>query len=92
MRQCYKIDKSSTLTLYSMSLHPLLKFDISELSIAERIQLAEDLWDSILEQQEELPLSQAQQQELERRLENYEKNPTNGSSWEDVKKRLGFSQ
>ncbi len=75
-----------------MSLHPLLKFDISELSIAERIQLAEDLWDSILEQQEELPLSQAQQQELERRLENYEKTPTNGSSWEDVKKRLGFSQ
>ena len=56
-----------------MSLHPLLKFDISELSIAERIQLAEDLWDSILEQQEELPLSSAQQQELERRLENYEK-------------------
>jgi putative addiction module component (TIGR02574 family) len=75
-----------------MNLHPLLKFDISELSIAERIQLAEDLWDSILEQEEELPLSQAQQQELERRLENYEKNPTNGSSWEDVKKRLGFSQ
>ncbi|MBO1047815.1 MULTISPECIES: addiction module protein [Dolichospermum] len=75
-----------------MSLHPLLKFDISELSIAERIQLAEDLWDSILEQQEELPLSQAQQQELERRLENYEKNSTTGSSWEDVKKRLGFSQ
>ena len=75
-----------------MSLHPLLKFDISELSIAERIQLAEDLWDSILEQQEELPLSPAQQQELERRLENYKKNPTNGSSWEEVKKRLGFSQ
>ncbi len=75
-----------------MSLHPLLKFDISELSIAERIQLAEDLWDSILEQQEELPLTPAQQQELDRRLENYKKNPTNGSSWEDVKKRLGFSQ
>jgi putative addiction module component (TIGR02574 family) len=57
-----------------MSLHPLLKVEISELSIAERIQLAEDLWDSILEQQEELPLSPAQQQELERRLENYQKN------------------
>ncbi|KHG39110.1 MAG: addiction module protein [Aphanizomenon flos-aquae KM1D3_PB] len=71
-----------------MSLHPLLKFDISELSIAERIQLAEDLWDSILEQQEELPLSPAQQQELERRLENYKKNHTTGSSWEEVKKRF----
>jgi len=75
-----------------MSSHPLLKVDISQLSVAERIQLAEDLWDSILEQQEELSLSEAQQQELDRRLESYEKNPTNGSSWEDVKKRLGLSQ
>ena len=63
-----------------MSLHPLLKVEIAELSIAERIQLAEDLWDNILEQQEKLSLSQAQQQELDRRLENYPKNPTNGSS------------
>ncbi|MCU0536285.1 MAG: addiction module protein [Hydrococcus sp. Prado102] len=75
-----------------MGFHPLLKFDIAELSVAERIQLAEDLWDSILEQQEELPLSEAQQQELNRRLENYTKNPANGSSWEEVKKRLGFSR
>ncbi|AFY50446.1 putative addiction module component, TIGR02574 family [Nostoc sp. PCC 7524] len=75
-----------------MSVHPLLKVDISELSVAERIQLAEDLWDSILDKPEELPLTEAQKQELDRRLENYHRNPTNGSSWEDVKKRLGFSQ
>jgi putative addiction module component (TIGR02574 family) len=75
-----------------MSSHPLLKVDISQLSVAERIQLAEDLWDSILEQQEELPLSEAQRKELNRRLESYKKNPANGSSWEEVKKRLGFSQ
>lgn len=48
----------------------------------------EDLWDSILEHQEELPLSPAQQQELERRLENYEKNSTNASTWEEVKNRF----
>ncbi|TBR61906.1 addiction module protein [Westiellopsis prolifica IICB1] len=75
-----------------MSSHPLLKVDISQLSVAERIQLAEDLWDSIVEQQEELSLSEAQQQELDRRLESYKKNPTNGSSWEEVKKRLGSSR
>jgi putative addiction module component (TIGR02574 family) len=74
-----------------MSSHPLLKVDISQLSVAERIQLAEDLWDSVLEQQEELLLSEAQQQELERRLENYQKNSASGSSWEEVKKRLGFA-
>ncbi|MBD2605523.1 addiction module protein [Scytonema hofmannii FACHB-248] len=75
-----------------MSSHPLLKVDISLLSVAERIQLAEDLWDSILEQQEEIPLTEAQKQELARRLENYQKNPTTGSNWEDVKKRLDFSR
>lgn len=75
-----------------MSKHPLLKVEISQLSVAERIQLAEDLWDSILEHQEEIPLSEAQQRELDRRLENYNQNPTAGSSWEEVKKRLGFSQ
>ncbi|MBD2777435.1 addiction module protein [Iningainema tapete] len=67
----------------------MLQQVISQISVAERIQLAEDLWDSILEQQEELPLSEAQQQELVRRLESYQKNPADGSSWEEVKKRLG---
>jgi putative addiction module component (TIGR02574 family) len=75
-----------------MSSHPLLKVDISQLSVAKRIQLAEDLWDSILEQQEELPLSEAQQQELDQRLESYKKNLANSSSWEEVKKRLSVSR
>ncbi|MBD2250307.1 addiction module protein [Nostoc parmelioides] len=73
-----------------MSSHPLLKIDISQLSVAERIQLAEDLWDSISGQAEEVPVSEVQQQELDRRLASYQQNPANGSSWEEVKKRLGF--
>ncbi|PSR17120.1 addiction module protein [filamentous cyanobacterium CCP3] len=75
-----------------MSSHPLLKLEISELSIAERIQLAEDLWDSILDNQGELSLSEAQEQELDRRLEQYQRDPAAGSTWEEVKQRLGFSQ
>jgi putative addiction module component (TIGR02574 family) len=75
-----------------MNSHPLLKVDIAQLSVAERIQLAADLWDSISEQKEEIPLTEAQKQELDRRLENYKKNSTHGSSWEEVKNRLGFSQ
>lgn len=75
-----------------MSNHPLLKVEISQLSIAERIQLAEDLWDSILERQDELPLTDVQQQELDRRLEHYQQDPTSGSTWEEVKQRLGCSQ
>lgn len=75
-----------------MSTHPLLKIEISQLSIAERIQLAEDLWDSILDRQDEVQLDPAQQQELDRRLDRYRQDPTAGSTWETVKQRLGSSQ
>jgi len=72
-----------------MSSHPLLKVEISQLSVSERIQLAEDLWDSIQESSDELPLTEAQQQELDRRLQKYEQAPTAGSDWESIKQRLG---
>jgi putative addiction module component (TIGR02574 family) len=75
-----------------MSSHPLLKVEISQLSIAERIQLAEDLWDSILDRQDEVELDLAQQQELDRRLAQHHQDPNAGCSWETVKQRLGVSQ
>ncbi|WP_191761475.1 addiction module protein [Komarekiella delphini-convector] len=73
-------------------MHPLLKVDISQLSVSERIQLAEDLWDSILTDTNALTLSNEQKQELDRRLETHRQNPNQGSTWEEVKQRLGFSQ
>jgi putative addiction module component (TIGR02574 family) len=75
-----------------MSNHPLLKVEISQLSVAERIQLAEDLWDSILDKTDEIFLDKAQQQELDRRLEQHRQDPGAGSTWEAVKQRLGCSQ
>ncbi len=48
-----------------MSNHPLLKVEISQLSTAERIQLAADLWDSILDRQDEISLDNSQQRELD---------------------------
>ena len=75
-----------------MNSHPLLKVEISQLSIAERIQLAEDLWDSIIDRQDEVELNLAQQQELDLRLAQHRQDPNAGSSWETVKQRLGISQ
>jgi putative addiction module component (TIGR02574 family) len=75
-----------------MSTHPLLKVEISQLSISERIQLAEDLWDSILDRQDEVQLDLVQQQELDRRLDLHRQDPTAGSTWETVKQRLGSHQ
>lgn len=64
------------------------EFDFSKLSIAERIQLAEDLWDSIPPEGADVPLTDAQEAELDRRLEDLEQDPDAGESWEIVRARL----
>jgi putative addiction module component (TIGR02574 family) len=61
---------------------------LKTLSVAERIQLVEDLWDSIAITQEEFGLSEAQQIELERRLDALEQNQSPLSSWSEVKARV----
>jgi putative addiction module component (TIGR02574 family) len=66
--------------------------DVLELSVSERIQLVEDIWDSIATGSDPGPLTEAQRRELDRRLEAHRKNPISGSSWADVKKRIGASE
>lgn len=68
---------------------PTLKsLNIDQLSVAQRILLVEEIWESIAEEAEEVPLTEAQQQDLQRRLAAYEANPKAGSTWEEVKARL----
>lgn len=62
--------------------------ELMQLSVPERIQLAEDLWDSIASHPGALELSDAQVQELDSRLENHRQNPAVGSSWDEVRARL----
>jgi putative addiction module component (TIGR02574 family) len=64
------------------------KAEILKLSISERILLVEDIWDSIAEAPEEIVLTQAQEQELDARLDAYHKNPTEGSPWAMVRDRV----
>src|SRR5438128_6514436 len=64
------------------------EFDFSKLSVAERIQLAADLWDSIPPDVADVPLTEAQKAELDRRLEELEHDPDAGESWEVVRARL----
>ena len=45
---------------------------LQSLSIEERLNLVEDLWDSIAAEQEVLPLTSEQRAELDRRLADYE--------------------
>ena len=59
-----------------------------QLSVPERIQLVEDIWDSIAAMPEEMPLTKAQQAELDRRLNAYRRNPEEGLPWEYVKEAI----
>ena len=62
--------------------------DILQLSVAERIQLVEDIWDSIATVPEAISLTDEQKAELERRLETYQANPSEGIPWKDLKEKL----
>jgi putative addiction module component (TIGR02574 family) len=62
--------------------------ELLQLPVEERLKLVEALWDSIAEFPEALELSAAQKQELDCRLEAYEKDPEAGVPWEELKQRL----
>ena len=62
--------------------------NLLELSVSERIQFAEDIWDSIATVSEAVHITEKQKEELDRRLEAYHRNPNLGSPWNEVKKRI----
>ena len=62
--------------------------DIIDLSVEERIQMVEDIWDSIAAVPEAVSLSEEQKRELDRRLEAYHRNPDAGSPWIEVRERI----
>ena len=66
----------------------LASIDLNQLSVAEQILLVEDLWDRIVSQQPEHSLSESQQADLDRRLDDFEHTSDAGASWETVKARI----
>ncbi|MBK9243893.1 MAG: addiction module protein [Burkholderiales bacterium] len=64
--------------------------EIARLSLAERIQLVEDLWDSIAaEASHSLPLTEEQLAELQRRAQAHKEHPGAAIPWEQVRAELG---
>lgn len=62
--------------------------DTMKLSISERIQLVEDIWDTIALESDSVALTENDKKIIDERLEAYHKNPHLGSSWEEVYKRI----
>ncbi len=58
---------------------------IKKLTVSERILLVEEIWDGIAADDESLELTQAQKDELDRRIEADKNNPNEGRTWEEIK-------
>ncbi|MBL8897035.1 MAG: addiction module protein [Planctomycetes bacterium] len=66
---------------------PLL--DFSHLSLAERLLLVEDLWDSIAAETDAMPaLTEAERAELRRRLASHDLDPSSAIPWDRVRAEL----
>lgn len=59
-----------------------------KLSIAERIILVQDIWDSIAVEQGYLDLDESQKAELDRRLNEHLASPEEGNTWGKLKRRI----
>jgi putative addiction module component (TIGR02574 family) len=61
---------------------------VFDLSISEKLQLVEDLWDDIAATPEAIPVHDWQRKELERRKAGLQANPASGLAWEEVQRRV----
>ena len=60
--------------------------DIKSLTPEQRLQLIEELWDSL--DDSDVPLTASQKEELDRRLDHLEKHPDQTIPWSEVRRRL----
>jgi putative addiction module component (TIGR02574 family) len=62
--------------------------DALELPVLERLQLVEDIWNTIADAPAGLELTEEDKRLIDERLAAYHKNPNAGSPWDEVHARL----
>jgi putative addiction module component (TIGR02574 family) len=65
-----------------------LEIDINKLSPEERLDLIEELWDSLSVDPANIPLTDPQAKELDRRLDEMDQDSTLGIPWDTVLSRI----
>jgi putative addiction module component (TIGR02574 family) len=69
----------------------LSKADLLKLDVATRLELIEELWDSIASDEaaaSQLPLAEGERAMLDERLREYRAAPTSGQSWAEVRAEI----
>lgn len=77
--------------LYTIIWHVMVKMqEILDLSVDERLSMIEKIWDSI--DQTNIPVPESHKQELDRRLERFEKGETTFVTWESIRNELNTAR
>ena len=63
-------------------------FDIDRLTTDERLQLLDELWESLRRKPVDIPLTDAQSHELDRRLDELDQEGPVGIPWAEVERRI----
>ena len=62
--------------------------DVASLSFEERLRLLDELWESLSQTSEAIPLTEAQREELDRRLNDLDREGPGGIPWDEVLNRI----
>lgn len=62
--------------------------DILRLTVAERLELVEAIWDSIAADSSGVPLTDAQRSDLEQRISDHYRDPSATQTWSEVREEL----
>jgi putative addiction module component (TIGR02574 family) len=61
---------------------------IRHLSVPEKVLLVQDIWDELLEETNEFPISAAQKTEIQRRSEADKENPAEARAWTEIRDEI----
>ena len=61
---------------------------IRQMSVPDRVRLAQDIWDSLQPSAEELPVTEAQRRIVNERLEQHDADSSTAISWDELQKRV----
>ena len=62
--------------------------ELTRLPVSERLELIEQLWDSIDAEADSLPLADWQREEIDTRIDVFESGASVGAPWDEVRRRI----
>ena len=77
-------ETAAILVIMILERHP----EIQRLSPTEKLALVSELWDDLASQPANVPVTPDQIAELDRRMEEYRRDPGKVTTWEAIKQRI----